>query len=163
MEDTENTDNADESGSEENSTTFAELRKQRDEAVKRAKTAEAEVEEFVSGQSAARDTSAQEIVDALGLSKLKDDVLNWVEGDITEEAVVAALKERGIQTPGPTDQTLDTSDESASKSVSELSQRVADAAAGNSTVDVNERLNTSKDPDELDEIVDEAGIGRSYL
>jgi hypothetical protein len=153
----------DESGDGENSTTFSELRAQRDEAVKARKAAEAQLEEFASQATAAREASAQAIVDSLGLPGLKDDVLGWVEGDVTEEAVVAALKVRGIQPPGPADPAAVTDEDPTPASMSELSQAVENAATGNAVVDVNERLNAADGDEELWAVADEAGITRSYL
>ena len=97
-----------------------------------------------------REEAAQQIVDTVGLPALKEDVLNWVEGDITQESVVEALQARGIPL---SDAPVQPPQESqAQPPVSEIGQRVADAAAGGAVKDLDARIAEAQTQEELQAI-----------
>jgi len=107
-----------------------------------------------------RDEAARQIVDTIGLPALKEDVLNWVEGDVTQESVVEALQARGIplsDTPVQPPQ-----DAPTQPPVSEIGQRVADAAAGGAVKDLDSRIAEAQNDDELLAIMQEADLTRSH-
>lgn len=146
-------------GSEEESAVIKQLRSKERADAKRLKELEEQVAQFEASYQSARESSAKEIVDSFGLPGLKDDVLNWVEGEITVEAVTEALKERNIplsDDPGQPEP------ESPKIPVSEVGQRVADAATGKGTKETMDRINEADDMDELKAIMEEASLTRSH-
>jgi len=106
-----------------------------------------------------RSETAKEIVNALGLPGLTEDVLQWVKGDITQELVVEALEARSI--PVPQDAVQPTSDDNQ-PSASAVGQQVADAAAGKDGRSLDDRLAEASNSAELAAIMEEAGLSRSH-
>ena len=123
------------------------LRKLQDEADIRAQSARAE--------------AAEDAVNSLDLPGLKDDVLNWIEDDITPEKVIEALQARSIPLPEATERPAPTSVESPNPS--EIGQKVADAAAGGAVKSLDERLSEADSQAELNAIMAEAGLTRSHF
>jgi hypothetical protein len=95
---------------------------------------------------------------------LADDVLNWVEGDITEDSVVEALKARSIPVPAGVEPVVESEpqDEPKIGSVSNVGQRVADAASGRDGRDLEQRIADAQSADEVAELMAEAGLSRSH-
>jgi hypothetical protein len=122
------------------------LRKLQDEADIRAQSARAE--------------AAERAVNSLDLPGLKEDVLNWIEGDITPEKVIEALQARSIPLPEQTERPEPSSD--SSPNPSEIGQRVADAAAGGAVKSVDARLAEANSIAEVNAIMAEAGLTRSH-
>jgi len=107
-----------------------------------------------------RSETAKEIVNALGLPGLTEDVLQWVEGDVTQESVIAALEARSI--PLPSGVEVQPKPDDSQPSASAVGQQVADAAAGVDGRTVEDRIADAKTPAELAAIVEEAGLSRSH-
>jgi hypothetical protein len=122
------------------------LRKLQDEADIRAQSARAE--------------AAERAVNSLDLPGLKEDVLNWIEGDITQEKVIEALQARSIPLPEQTERPSPIS--VSSPNPSEIGQKVADAAAGGAVKSVDERLAEANSIAEVNAIMAEAGLTRSH-
>jgi hypothetical protein len=116
---------------------------------------------------AARSTAAEAIVNTLGFPGLKDDVLGWIEGDVTADAVTEALQARGLLgellpegepppgvenegTPPPT------------QSTSQLGQAVAEAAQGGPVKDSDARLAAATTVAEVNAVMSELGATRDY-
>ena len=123
------------------------LRKLQDEADIRAQSARAE--------------AAEQAVNTVGLPGLKEDVLNWIEGDVTQEKVIEALQARSIPLPEETVQREP--DSGQSPNPSEIGQKVADAAAGGAVKSVEERLSEATTQAEVAAIMGEAGLARSHF
>jgi len=107
-----------------------------------------------------RSETAKEIVNALGLPGLTEDVLQWVEGDVTQESVIAALEARSI--PLPSGVEVQPKPDDSQPSASAVGQQVADAAAGVDGRTVEDRIADAQTPAELAAIVEEAGLSRSH-
>jgi hypothetical protein len=163
MSEGQDSDFTDQDGDQEDSPVLKELRSQlraKDKELTKLRSDQAEAE--AQAQSA-RAEAAQETVNALGMEGLVEDVLNWVEGEITPEKVIAALEERSIPLPDgdavqPTPDPVDETDENPSK----IGQKVAAAAAGGAVKTVDERLAEAKSPAEVDAIMEEANLTRSH-
>jgi hypothetical protein len=123
-----------------------ELRKQQAEAEARAQSARAE--------------AARETVNTLGYEGLVEDVLNWVEGDITQEKVIEALQARSIPLPDAVERPTPGDQQTANPS--EIGQHVADAAAGGAVKSLDERLAEAQTGAEVQAIMEEAGLTRSH-
>ena len=164
MSDTHDYDNAYEEGSDQDSPVIKELRsklKQLSAAVTEKDKRLAEVE---ARESTKREEAAKEIVNALGFPGLKDDVLGWVEGEITETSVKEALKVRSLLAKDLEGDSGDVQadDDTSSVSASKVGQRVADAAGGKDQRSLTERLGEAKSNEEIEAIMDEAGAGARY-
>jgi len=158
MEEYQNLDGTDEDSPEE-SPVMAELRNQLRAAQKDNEKLKASQAEWEVAAQTQRSETAKGIVDILGLPGLVEDVLQWVEGDITQEAVIGALEARSI--PVPQDIVQPTPDDNQ-PSASAVGQQVADAAAGKDGRSLDERLAEADNPAELAAIMDEAGLSRSH-
>ena len=146
-------------GTEEESTVIKQLRSKERADAKKMKDLEEQLAQYEASIQSARDSSAKEIVDSFGLPGLKDDVLNWIEGEITQESVVEALKARSIPLP---DEASQPEVEATTPPVSEIGQRVADAAAGGAVKDLDSRIAESENFEELQAIMTEADLTRSH-
>ena len=159
MEEYQNLDDTDDAESQE-SPVLTELRNQLRAAQKdneKLKAAQAEWEVAAQTQ---RSETAKEIVNALGLPGLTEDVLQWVQGDITQESVFAALEARSIPLPEGVD--VQPKPDTSQPSASAVGQQVADAAAGVDGRTVEDRIADAQTPAELAAIVEEAGLSRSH-
>ena len=160
MDEYQDQDSTDETDSEE-SPVLAELRNQnrrleKDNAKLQALQAEVEV-----AAQTQRAETAKGIVNALGLPGLVEDVLQWVQGDITQEAVIGALTTRSIPLPeGTVEQT---SEEDQTPSASSVGQAVADTAAGTDGRSLEERIANAETPAELDALMVDAELVRSHF
>lgn len=123
------------------------LRKLQDEADIRAQSARAE--------------AAESAVNSLDLPGLKEDVLGWIEGDITPEKVIEALQTRSIPLPEQAERLEPKSVETPNPS--EIGQKVADAAAGGAVKSVEERLAGADSIAEVNAIMEEASLTRSHF
>jgi hypothetical protein len=128
---------------------------------------EKELEKFRSLQAEAdtrtqsmRADAARDAVNSLGMDGLVEDVLNWVEGDITPEKVIEALQARSIPLPDDTEQPKPES--VAKPNPSKIGQQVADAAAGGAVKSIDERLAEAGSGAEIAAIMAEAGLTRSH-
>ena len=159
MEEYQNLDDTDDAESQE-SPILTELRNQLRASQKdneKLKAAQAEWEVAAQTQ---RSETAKEIVNALGLPGLTEDVLQWVEGDVTQESVIAALEARSI--PLPSGVEVQPKPDDSQPSASAVGQQVADAAAGVDGRTVEDRIADAQTPAELAAIVEEAGLSRSH-
>ncbi len=104
----------------------------------------------------------QGIMDTLDLPGLTEDVLNWVEGDVTLESVYAALQARNIPVPLVDDAQATTSEPAEVPSASNVGQRVANIAAGKDTRSEGERIASAETPAELSDLMEELGLVRNH-
>jgi hypothetical protein len=145
----------DDTGTDDQSATFAELRKKFREAEKELATLRAAQAEADAREKQQREETTKELMNTLGLPGLVDDVLGWVEGDVTAEAVTEALKVRSIPLP---DGIAEQPEVEEQPNVSEVAQRVADAAGGVDRRSIDERINAAENQAELNAILSEAGL-----
>ena len=138
----------------------AELR-QKEKALQERTDQLAQVE---TAEQTRRSEAAEKLMDTFGLPGLKEDVLSWVEGPITEASVIEALKVRSIplsdEFSSDAEQSQD--EETSNVSASTVGQRVADAAGGNDKRDLDQRIAEASTRQELDELMAEAGLTRSH-
>jgi hypothetical protein len=118
------------------------------------------LEEMQAQTSAIRESAAGGIVDALGFPGLKNDVLGWVEGEVTEDKVTEALKVRGLLQGG--ESAKDEDPKPKPKPASELGQLVADVASGGAEKDLDARIKGAKSGEEIDALMVEADYDISY-
>ena len=120
-----------------------------------------------------RETALDVIVNARQIPNLKEDLLRWVEGDVTEESVEAALQAKGLNfvQPGVETQVFPTGDEAPQPTVpptqvtipvSTLGQLVADAASGQSALTDEQKLAAADTPEAVVAHAKEAGFTVSY-
>ena len=133
----------------------------------RARALEKENEKFRTLQAEAdtrtqslRAEAARDAVNSLGMDGLVEDVLNWVEGDITPEKVIGALQARNIPLPDSTEQPKP--EPTVRQNPSKIGQQVADAAAGGAVKSIDERLAEANTGAEIAAIMGEAGLTRSH-
>ena len=162
MSDTYDTEGAYESDDQESSV-LNEARKAARKAEKEAKELRAKLEEYEKREATARETSAEELMNTLGLPGLKADVLDWVEGDITEESVVAALRQRSIPLPDSVEEPVDVEpqDKPVGRAAS-VGQRVAEVASGTDGRSLDEKIAAATSQREINELMAEAGLTRSH-
>ena len=158
FQDTEDT----ESFNLEESSTFTDLRKADKAKGKEIKRLQAIVDEVEAANQTRQSETVQEIMNVLGLPRLSDDVLGWIEGDATKENVVDALKARDIPLPEGAVQP-EVVEEVKVPSASDVGQQVADAAAGADGRSLEERINDTKNQAELNDLMTEAGLARSHF
>jgi hypothetical protein len=160
MDEYQDQDSTDETDTEE-SPVLTELRNQnrrleKDNAKLQALQAEVEV-----AAQTQRAETAKEIVNTLGLPGLVEDVLQWVQGDITQEAVIGALTTRSIPLPEGTVEQKPEDDQTPS--ASSVGQIVADTAAGKDGRSLEERISSAETPAELEALMEEAELVRSHF
>jgi hypothetical protein len=150
-------------------------------AIARAEAAEAELkviaEERQTAELAAqqrRETALDVIVNARQIPNLKEDLLRWVEGDITEQSVETALQAKGLNFVQPTVETQAFPESvieepqpaapqlSVTVPVSELGQQVADAAGGQTAKTLDQQIAGAQTKAEVVALMDEAGASVSY-
>lgn len=158
FQDTEDT----ESFNLEESSTFTDLRKADKAKGKEIKRLQTIVDEVEAANQTRQSETVQEIMNVLGLPRLSDDVLGWIEGDATKENVVDALKARDIPLPEGAVQP-EVVEEVKVPSASDVGQQVADAAAGVDGRSLEDRINDTKNQAELNELMTEAGLARSHF
>lgn len=162
MSDTYDTDDTYESDGSE-SPVLNEARKAARKAEKEAKELRAKLEEYEKRETTARETATEQIVNALGLPGLKNDVLDWVEGDITEESVVAALKQRSIPLPDSVAESVDAEPQNEPVGrAATVGQRVAEVASGTDGRSLEEKIAQATSQREINELMAEAGLTRSH-
>jgi hypothetical protein len=103
---------------------------------------------------------AKETMNTLGLPGLTEDVLQWVQGDITLEAVIGALEVRSIPLPEGTERP--TPEDNQTPSASSVGQIVADTAAGVDGRSFEDRLGETTTQAELADLMAEEGLVRSH-
>jgi len=86
----------------EESPVIKELRSQLRAAAKEAEKLRKLQDEADVRTQSRRAEAAESAVNSLDLPGLKEDVLNWIEGDITPEKVIEALQARSIPLPEET-------------------------------------------------------------
>lgn len=151
---------ADDDETQEDSPVLKELRSQLRAAQKETEKLRALQAEADARTQSMRAEAAQNAVNSLGMDGLVEDVLTWVEGDITPEKVIAALEARSIPLPDAVERPTPASPETPNPS--EIGQRVADAASGGAVKSLDERLAEAETQAELQAIMDEAGLTRSH-
>ena len=163
MSEVHDTDSTDDVEDQEDSPIIKELRSQLRATQKEAEKLRAlQAEEEAKAQSA-RATSATEIVNALGMEGLSEDVLNWVEGEITQEKVIGALQARNIPLPDGTAQPEPVTANENVPNPSKIGQQVAQAAAGGAIKTVEERLAEATTQAEIKAIMEEAELTRIHF
>jgi hypothetical protein len=147
--------------------------------IARAEAAEAELEGIKQVQAdaalvsqQARMAALEVIVNARQIPALKDDLFSWIEGDITEATVEAALQAKGLNFVQPTVEniplpTVEVATPEAPLNVSPvpvstLAQQVADAASGATVKDLDAELAEADDPATVARLMKEAGAAVSY-
>jgi len=145
----------------EESAIITELRSQaraKDKELAKLRTQQAEVETAAQTQ---RSEAAKSALDTLGFGEgLIPDVLNWVEGDMTRESVMAALEARAIPLPEGVERPKP--DQDQAPTASDVGQRVADAAAGVDGRSLDERIASAESQAELNQIMEEADLAREH-
>ena len=160
MDEYQDQDSTDE-GSPEESPVMSELRGNLRRLEKRnAELMALQAEVEVAAQTQRAET-AKGIVNTLGLPGLVEDVLQWVPGDITQEAVIGALEARSIPLPEGTVQ--QTPEDDQTPSASSVGQAVADTAAGVDGRSLEERIASAETPAELDAMMVEAELVRNHF
>jgi hypothetical protein len=160
MSEDQDQDFTDEDESQEDSPVLKELRSQlraSQKDVEKLRSLQAEVDARTQSMRA---ESAQSAVNSLGMEGLVEDVLNWVEGEITLEKTIAALQSRNIPLPDGTEKPEPQSPETPNPS--KIGQQVADAAAGSAVKSIDERLAQAETGREVQGIMEEAGLTRSH-
>lgn len=110
-----------------------------------------------------RKEAATAAVNTLGLPGLADDVLNWIEGSITAEAVAAVLKVKGIPMPTVVPETAPQGAPIPEVlSASKLGQAVASLAQGGGTKSVDQQLAEATNSTEIEAIMAGLGATRDY-
>lgn len=159
MDEYQDQDSTDETDTEE-SPVLKELRNQNRALQKdNAKLTALQAEVEVAAQTQ-RSETAKEIVNTLGLPGLLEDVLQWVQGDITQEAVIGALASRDIPLPEGTESPKP--EESPAPRASDVGQKVADSAAGVDGRSFDERMAATTNQAEVDALMEEEGLVRSH-
>lgn len=139
----------------------AELR-QKEKALQDSENKLAQVE---TAEQTRRAEAAERIMDTFNLPGLKDDVLQWVEGPITEKAVAEALKVRSINVPEDFDPDAEqpvNDEESSEPSASKVGQQLAAAAGGADKRDLDDKLAEANTAEDLESIMAEAGLIRNH-
>jgi hypothetical protein len=150
----------------EESAPFRDMVKQRDAAMAKLAIMEAKEADALVEAQQLRENAAGEIVNALGVPKLKEDVLNWVEGELTEQSVRAALEAKGLNlvgTPDEAPQEPEAPSSDSNESTSKLGQSVADAAQGGAVKELGSRIVEAENADALIAMMDEAGASVGYI
>lgn len=163
MSEAQNLDNIDPDFDEEdNSPIIKELRFQLRAKEKQLAELQTFREKVEADAQSRRESAAEQVVNTLGIPGLKDDVLNWVEGDITEEAVKSILEAKSIPLPSQ-DGAQPTPNKTGSNApVSEIAQQVADAAAGRDMRSLDERIANASSQAELNQLMKEAGLTQQH-
>ena len=107
-----------------------------------------------------RSEAAKEVMNTLGMDGLTEDVLQWVQGDVTLPSVIAALEARSIPLPEGTVQP--TPEESQAPSASSVGQKVADTAAGVDGRSFEDRLAATESQADIEALIEEAELVRSH-
>jgi hypothetical protein len=148
---------------DEQSALFKALRADHDAAMAELKELKAEKADAVAAAQQQRKDTAAEIVNTLGVPNLAEDVLNWVEGEITRTSVVNALEAKGLKVEGtPAPATEPEEAPAEEPSASKLGQQVADAAQGAPAKELGNRIAEAQTPAELEAIMRESGGSVSY-
>lgn len=123
------------------------------------------LEEVETAAQTRRAEAAEGAVNRLGFPGLKDDVLSWIDGDITDEKVVEAMKARSIPLPEGFQESSDERelvDEPTVGVASNVGQRVADAAGGRDQRTLEDKIANASSTAEVAELMEQAGLTRSH-
>lgn len=156
QDDQEGTDNV---GTEGDSVLLKDLRRQLREK-------DAEINKYKSRDEAfnrVRESSAENLLMEAGYPKLKEDVLEKVEGIPSKEDISAFLEARGLEARqlDATDASPEDEEDDQAPDVGDvagLGQQVAAAARRTVTTDLDKKLETAKTVEELDAVMAEAGL-----
>lgn len=160
MSDSDNLTESFESSPEE-SAVIAALRKENRDQAKKLSAFEAAAAEAEAAAQTQRAETAKGLMNNLGLPGLADDVLDWIEGDITAEAVTAVLEAKSIPLPEGSVQPTPESIEQT-PNPSDVGQRVADVAGGVDKRSLDELLAEATSNDEINAIMAEAGLTSNH-
>ncbi len=147
------------------------------DALRRAEAAEAKLEEIETAKRDAetvvqqlRSDAMDVIVKSLDIPNLRDDLLRWVEGDVTLESVNEALQAKGLNfvqpAPQPAPEELQSEAAPITVSpvpVSKLGQSVADAASGAVEANLDTALLEADDRETVIKLMKEADASVSYI
>lgn len=147
------------------------------DALRRAEAAEAKLEEIETAKRDAetvvqqlRSDAMDVIVKSLDIPNLRDDLLRWVEGDVTLESVNEALQAKGLNfvqpAPQPAPEELQPEVAPITVSpvpVSKLGQSVADAASGAVEANLDTALLEADDRETVIKLMKEADASVSYI
>ena len=158
MEEYQNLDDT-ETDESEDSPVLREVRNQKRALEKENEKLKASQAKWELAAQTQRAEAAEGLMNTFNLPGLTEDVLQWVEGDITQETVIAALEARSIPMPEGTEQPKP---DIIQPSASAVGQAVADSAAGVDGRSIDSKLAEAKNNAELAEIMDEAGLSRSH-
>lgn len=159
MDEYQDQDSTDELDSEE-SPVMTELRNQNRRLEKKYAELQVLQAEAELAAQTQRAEAAKEIVNTLGLPGLAEDVLQWVQGDITLENVVGAFEARSIPLPEGTVHPIPEEDQTPS--ASSVGQLVADTAAGTDGRSFEDRLAATESQADIDALMAEEGLVRSH-
>lgn len=148
----------------EDSPVIRKLRSENRAKDKALKDALERLEKIESAAQTRREEVAAKTMNDLGLPGLKNDVLSWVEGDITVDSVVAALQARSIPVSGNVELPVESEPKDTPKvgTASNVGQRVADAAGGRDQRTLEELIAKAESPEELNRVMAEAGLTRTH-
>jgi len=155
----DNLDSTSDSGTEGDSVLLKDLRRQLREK-------EAEINKYKSRDESfnrVRESSAENLLMEAGYPKLKDDVLEKIEGIPSREDIDAFLEVRGLQAKkvDATETSQENNDTDAAPDVADvagLGQQVAAAAQRTVTTDLDKRIEAANTVEELDAVMIEAGL-----
>ena len=153
----------------EDSAVHKDLRARLRAAEKALKEKEGKLAEVEAAEQTRRADAAEKIVNDLGFPGLKDDVLAWVQGPLTEGSVREALKARALISQEASDEgdsegreAKDQSGRSSTVSASDVGRRLADAASGADQRDLEQKINEAESQEELRALIAEAGLERTH-
>lgn len=130
---------------------------------KQRKELEAKLAEVEAAAQTRRAEAAKELMNTLGFPGLTEDVLNWVEGDITPERVVEALQARSLPLPEDLSSVeREPRDEETVGRAANVGQRVADVAGSRLEPNLDEKIAEATSPSEIQRLMDEAGLSRNH-
>ena len=147
----------------EDSPVIRKLRAELKAREKALKEATERLEKVETVEQTRRQEAAKRIVDSFGLPGLTDDVLSWVEGDVTEESVAEALRQRSIPVPEADDVSVEPEpkDKPVGRAAA-VGQRVAEVAGGRDGRSLDEKIAAATSQREINELMAEAGLTRSH-
>lgn len=130
---------------------------------KQRKELEAKLAEVEAAAQTRRAEAAKELMNTLGFPGLTEDVLNWVEGDITPERVVEALQARSLPLPEDLSSVeREPRNEETVGRAANVGQRVADVAGSRLEPNLDEKIAEATSPSEIQRLMDEAGLSRNH-
>lgn len=144
------------SGTEESSV-IRELREQNKTLNKQVEALNEQASSFSQG----REEAIQTHIDRLGFPKLKDVVIDKVDGFPTEDKVAAVLADLGLTEPqAPAGNATETPQAPSVQEVAGLGQQAASAASTSGVPDLDAQINAATTKEEVAAIMTAAGLSQ---